>query len=102
MATAFARPARLGIVPDFVADQRHRKIMQGGHHDASDLPRRARFVIYIENLADEAFCLHVVMLMQRTLQSDIADLLRAVNINHRYIPGTPAQLPQVGWKRFAE
>ena len=75
--------------------------MERGDDDAPHRTRRAWLVMIVENFDDHIFCLHVIMLMLRTLQCNITDFHCAVDVRQRDIPRTAAKFTQFGRQRFA-
>ena len=71
-----------GQIAEVVTDQRCRKVVQVGDDDAARFADRARFVVIAQQLDHDTFRHDVITAALRTLASDDADLLRAVEVGN--------------------
>src|SRR5688572_15698832 len=74
-------------VSDLVADERHCKIVQRRYHDAPEFAGFARHSAIVEDFHEHALGLHVIVLVPGTLQGDVTELARRINIGDRHAPG---------------
>ena len=71
-SAARTRIPDLRKIAGFVTHERHRVVMQRGDHDAPEPTGGTPPALPVEHLNQHAFGLHVVMLMVRALQRDVA------------------------------
>lgn len=61
--------------------------MEIGQHHAARLARGARSARVVEHLDEDSLRLHVVVLVARALQRDVAHLDCGIDVGHRHAPG---------------
>ena len=94
--------ADFGVVADLVTQQRRRIVVERCQHHASDLPRPAWLAPLVDDLDHDRFRLDVIVLGGGALQRNEPDLLRAVDIDHTYVPRQAARLTRLRRDHFAE